>query len=128
VRAPHISLAGAFAADVHMGNTYRRVRTDKLLAGLIPTINSLTVDTWQFFPSVSEFLDLRERQAGKVIVGARERHIATVARQDATETVERHICRQWNVRARSSGRRRVSRWMPRIASSDAKERGERSID
>ena len=64
---------------------------DKLLAVLIPTINSLTVDTWQFFPSVSEFLDLRERQAGKVIVGARERHFATVARQDATEAVERHI-------------------------------------
>ena len=64
---------------------------DSLLATLTPAVNKLTVDTWQFFPSVLEFLDLRERQAGKVAVGAREHHIAMVARQGAAEEVEHRI-------------------------------------
>lgn len=64
---------------------------DSLLATLTPAVNKLTVDTWQFFPSVPEFLDLREQQTGKVAVGDREHHIATVARQDAAGAVERHI-------------------------------------
>lgn len=64
---------------------------DTLLATLTPAVDHLTVDTWQFFPSVLDFLDLRERQAGRVAMGARERHIATVARQDAADAVERRI-------------------------------------
>ena len=65
---------------------------DRLLATLTPAVNKLTVDTWQFFPSVLDFLDLRERQTGKVAIGgARERHIAAVTRQDAAGAVERHI-------------------------------------
>jgi hypothetical protein len=64
---------------------------DRLLATLTPAVNKLTVDTWQFFPSVPEFLDLRERQTGMVAAGVRAHHVATVARQDAAGAVERHI-------------------------------------
>ena len=64
---------------------------DSLLVALTPVVNKLTVDTWQFFPSVLDFLNLRERLTEKVAIGARERHIATVTRQDAVGAVERHI-------------------------------------
>ena len=73
-------------------NLPRCENCDSLLATLKPTVNKLTVDTWLFFPSALDFLDLRERQAGKGAVGsARERHIAAVTRQDAADAVERRI-------------------------------------
>jgi hypothetical protein len=64
---------------------------ETLLAALKPRVEKLTVDTWLFFPSVLEFLDLRERQAAKAADSAHARHVAAVAREEATATVERHI-------------------------------------
>ena len=65
---------------------------DSLLATLTPAVNKLMVDTWQFFPSVLDFLDLRERHTGKVATGgARERHIVAVTYQDEAGAAERHI-------------------------------------
>ena len=65
---------------------------DSLLARLQPAINQLTVDTWEFFPSALEFLDLRGQQSGRVALGpSRERHIKMVAREEAVSAVERQI-------------------------------------
>jgi hypothetical protein len=66
---------------------------EDLLAKLRPVVTQLTVDTWQFFPSALDFLDLRDRQKGQASMGTptRERHLAIVAREAAVDTVARHI-------------------------------------
>lgn len=87
----HLAGSCACCRRAQEGNSPPCEDCDKLFATLTPAVNELTVDTWQFFPSVPEFLDLRERQMGKVVGSDREHHIATVARQDAVGAVEHHI-------------------------------------
>lgn len=87
----HLSGSCACCRRAHEGNLPPCEDCDKLLATLTLAVNKLTVDTWQFFPSAPEFLDLRERQTGKVAVTEREHHVATVARQDVAGAVEHHI-------------------------------------
>lgn len=64
---------------------------DALLAALRPVIADLTVETYQFFPDVLEFLGLRPQRAKRATRDAREQHIAVVARQDAAIGVERRL-------------------------------------
>lgn len=59
---------------------------DRLLSELRRQMNTLMVDTWRFFPAVMDLLKPGTKEAG-----ARERHIASVARQAAADAAERHI-------------------------------------
>jgi hypothetical protein len=63
-----------------------------LLAKLRPEMDTLTVDTWRFFPIVMDLLEPTDRETARATApGPLERHIASVARQTAADAVERHI-------------------------------------
>jgi len=64
---------------------------DSLLGKLRPEINTLTVDTWRFFPAVMDLLKPRQQRIKQPAAGALERHIASVSRQAAADAVERHV-------------------------------------
>ncbi len=64
---------------------------DSLLAKLRPEMNTLTVDTWRFFPAVMDLLKPRQQGIRQPAAGALERHITSVTRQAAADAVERHI-------------------------------------
>ncbi len=63
---------------------------DSLLVKLRPEMDALTVDTWRFFPVVTDLLKPRQQETRQA-AGALERHIASVTRQAAADAVERHI-------------------------------------
>jgi hypothetical protein len=64
---------------------------DGLLAELRPEMNTLTVDTWRFFPVVMDLLKPRQRGITQAETSALERHVTSVSRQAAADAVERHI-------------------------------------
>ena len=64
---------------------------DSLLAKLRPEMDTLTVDTWRFFPTVMDLLNSGRQEAGQAAAGAIERHIASVKGQAEADAVERHI-------------------------------------
>ena len=87
----HLTGSCACCQTTREGNLPPCEDCEHLLATITPAVDELMVDRWRFFPSVLDFLDLRQTQTGKVATSAKERHIATVARQDAAGAVERHI-------------------------------------
>lgn len=65
---------------------------ESLLARVKPVVTQLTVDTWLFFPSALEFLDLRDRQKAPVTSeGAKAPLFAAVAREAAVDAVDHRI-------------------------------------
>ena len=64
---------------------------DRLLAALRPEMDTLTVDTWRFFPAVMDLLRPRQQDKRQADADAREHHIASVTRQDAADAIARHI-------------------------------------
>ena len=86
----HLSGSCVCCQAVHPDRVPACEDCDSLLAKLRPEMDTLTVDTWRFFPAVMDLLKSRQQETRQA-AGALERHIASVTRQAAADAVERHI-------------------------------------
>ena len=87
----HLSGSCACCKTAHQDRVPACEDCDRVLANLRPEMDTLTVDTWRFFPVIMDLLTPRQQETTQAAVGARERHGASVARQAAADAIARHI-------------------------------------
>ena len=87
----HLSGSCTCCQTAHTDRVPACENCDRLLAALRPEMDTLTVDTMRFFPTIRDLLTPRQEGAKQGVTEASERHGASVAREAAADAIARHI-------------------------------------